>query len=143
MSGLEVAGIVLGAIPLVVSALEHYIDGVQTVRRLFGYRLELKKLVMVLVTEDATFRNTCEKLLDGIASPSTVESLLQDPGGLLWNDPALNRKLKARLQTSHSVYMTRVQDMNEALEVFKQRLALGPDGKVSSSPLHCAYQRHS
>lgn len=28
MSGFEVAGIVLGAIPLVISALEHYSDGV-------------------------------------------------------------------------------------------------------------------
>lgn len=28
MSGLEVAGVVLGAIPLVISALEHYGDGV-------------------------------------------------------------------------------------------------------------------
>lgn len=28
MSGFEVAGVVLGAIPLVISALEHYGDGV-------------------------------------------------------------------------------------------------------------------
>jgi hypothetical protein len=29
MSGLEVAGVVLGAIPLVISALEHYGHGVR------------------------------------------------------------------------------------------------------------------
>jgi hypothetical protein len=28
MAGLEVAGVVLGSIPLVISALEHYRDGV-------------------------------------------------------------------------------------------------------------------
>ena len=29
MSGIEVAGIVLGSIPLVISALEHYAEGVR------------------------------------------------------------------------------------------------------------------
>jgi hypothetical protein len=28
MSGFEIAGVVLGSIPLIVSALEHYSDGV-------------------------------------------------------------------------------------------------------------------
>jgi hypothetical protein len=32
MSGLEITGVVLGAIPLVISALEHYSNGVSRTR---------------------------------------------------------------------------------------------------------------
>jgi hypothetical protein len=32
MSGLEVVGVVLGSIPLIISALEHYADGVRNIK---------------------------------------------------------------------------------------------------------------
>jgi hypothetical protein len=40
MSGFEVAGIVLGAIPLVISALEHYGEGVSVTYSLFCLEAE-------------------------------------------------------------------------------------------------------
>ena len=35
MAGFEIAGIVLGSIPLVISALEHYADGVSNRRDMY------------------------------------------------------------------------------------------------------------
>jgi hypothetical protein len=32
MSGIEVAGLILGSIPLLISALEHYAEGVHTIK---------------------------------------------------------------------------------------------------------------
>jgi hypothetical protein len=34
MAGLEIAGVVLGSIPLIISALEHYSDGVHKPSRI-------------------------------------------------------------------------------------------------------------
>lgn len=130
MSGLEIAGVVLGTIPLLISGLEHYAQGVQTIRRLIGYKWELKSLVNSLKTEDSIFKNTCETLLDRLARPSTIESLLKDPGGDEWKAPDLGRKLERRLGDSYSVFFENVTAIHESIQAFQERLSLSADGKV-------------
>lgn len=49
MSGFEVAGVVLGSIPIVVSALQFYIKGLGTMGRWRRFTLELESLVLKLV----------------------------------------------------------------------------------------------
>jgi hypothetical protein len=132
MSGFEVIGVVLGAIPLVISALEHYADGVRTIRRLIEYKWELNTLITTLETEDVLFRNTCEALLDGIEDAGAMEELLKDPGGHLWKEKRTAERLKTRLSTSYDVFFKRIIDMNNALESFKERLGLSSDGTVST-----------
>jgi hypothetical protein len=65
MSGIEVAGIVLGAIPLVISGLEHYSEGAQTIRSMWDYPKEFATLSRRLRVENETFRNTMELILSG------------------------------------------------------------------------------
>jgi hypothetical protein len=114
MSAFEITGIVLGSIPLIISALEHYGEGVRTFRRLYQYRWELKSITTELKTEQVLFRNTCEILLDGLADSKVLEELLENPGGNAWRDPVLQRKLERRLHSSYSVYMERVVGMSKA-----------------------------
>lgn len=38
MSGVEAAGFMLAAIPLVISALEHYTEGVETIQKWWRYQ---------------------------------------------------------------------------------------------------------
>lgn len=66
MSGIELAGLVLGAIPVVVAGLESYIKGVATIKRYSKYKNELKSLRTSLTTEYDIFRNSCEELLEGL-----------------------------------------------------------------------------
>jgi hypothetical protein len=136
MSGVEVAGLVLGAIPLLVSGLESYIKGVATIKRYFKYKNELKSLLRTLTTEYDIFRNSCEMLLEGLVHAHKMTLLLKDPGGNLWKDPFIERKLKNRLQSSYVGYLQTVDDMELAVEEFKARLKLGPDGKVRHNDIH-------
>lgn len=55
--------------------------------------------------------------------------LLMDPGGALWKDSAIEKKLRRRLQDAYSGYLDTVDDMELAIEEFKKRLKL-KDGKV-------------
>ncbi|KAJ4176730.1 hypothetical protein NW759_017507, partial [Fusarium solani] len=63
MSGFEIAGIVLGSIPLVISTLENYSAGLSTLQAMRKYRRELQSLIRDLETERIKLQNVCEKLL--------------------------------------------------------------------------------
>jgi len=53
MSGIEIAGLVLAVIPLFISAIEHYEDGLRPVRvlKLVVYRQELARYRTKLTVE--------------------------------------------------------------------------------------------
>lgn len=133
MSGFEVVGVVLGVLPLVISALQSYSDGAQKIQRMLRYKWELGKLIMRLEAEEAVFQNTCALLLDGIDGAVEMEELLKNPGGHLWKKGELGERLEIRLSTSYAVFFKLIIDMKDALEAFKKRLGLGPDGKVSTA----------
>jgi hypothetical protein len=132
MSGLEALGVVLGVLPLVISALGSYAEGVQTIRRMLRCKWELDTLITTLETEEVLFRNTCEVLLEGIGGPVEMEELLKNPGGHLWKKGELGERLETRLSTSYAVFFKRIVDMKDALESFKMRIGLDQDGKVSA-----------
>lgn len=66
MSGFEVTGVVLGSLPLIISAIEYYADLVQTVKRAIKYKTELKNLKRDLDAESTVFLDTLEHILDGL-----------------------------------------------------------------------------
>lgn len=134
MSGLEVAGIVLGALPLIISALEHYAQGVSTAKRFWHFKSELRFLLLRINTEKVTFVNTLEHLLTGIVRIDRMAEMLANVGGQDWQDETIEQCLKDRLRGAYEVYLANVQGMAGALQKIMDKLALGPDGKVSHHP---------
>ena len=131
MSGLEVAGIVLGALPLIISALEHYAEGYNTAKRFWSYKSEVRSLLIRINSEKATFVNTLEHLLTGIVRIDRMAEMLANVGGEEWQDEIIEQCLKDRLRGAYEVYLANVQGMAGALQKIMKKLALGPDGKVS------------
>ncbi|KAF4332065.1 hypothetical protein FBEOM_14144 [Fusarium beomiforme] len=130
MSGFEVAGIVLGSIPIVVSALEGYMRGLGTLQNFRSYKRILKSLILTLKTEHINLQNICEKLLIGIAPQTRIEEMIRDPFGDLWREEEIFNKLRLRLWTSLQVFDDRVQDMREAIEGMMEKLNISTDGKA-------------
>jgi hypothetical protein len=114
MSGLETAGVVLGALPLIISALEHYAEGVRTAKRFWQYKSEFRSLILQVRTEREIFVNTLERLLIGIIRIERIAEYLSHPVGELWRSPDLDVKLQERLRGSYEVYVDNVQGMNES-----------------------------
>ncbi|KAH6681496.1 hypothetical protein B0J14DRAFT_530012 [Halenospora varia] len=129
VTGVETAGIILGSIPLIVSALEHYAEGISTIEKWWKYKRELASLKRVLGAEYDRFLNTLEELLAGIVPDATLAALLNTPGGVAWGDPELNRKLQTRLRKSYNSYLDTVNDLNEVVTILKSKLELDPSGK--------------
>ncbi|KAK0652557.1 hypothetical protein B0T16DRAFT_406417 [Cercophora newfieldiana] len=130
MSGFEVAGVVLGSIPIVVSALELYIKGLGTMGRLRRFTLELESLVLKLGTEEAKLQNVYEKLLRDIVPDDQIEPMLKDPFGPLWKEPNVVARIRRRLWRDLNVFNENVRRMNAAMSEMKEKLGIGPDGKV-------------
>ncbi|KAL9618858.1 MAG: hypothetical protein Q9160_006448 [Pyrenula sp. 1 TL-2023] len=90
MSGIEAAGLVLGALPLVIAGLKFYIEGVTTITKYL--------------------RNICEELLQGLIEGQKMNLLLRSPGGHLWKDAQLEQKLRRRLQAAYVGYLDTLKD---------------------------------
>jgi hypothetical protein len=122
MSGFEVAGIVLGVIPIVISALEDYDEGLTAIQRWRKYEREVRSLIRNLETERLRLQTICEKLLIGIAPPSRIEHMINDPTGSLWHEEDIQKKINARLWKSAQNYDETLQEMRKAIDEMMDRI---------------------
>lgn len=66
MSGIEVAGLVLGAFPIVLECLKYVEQGRVSIRFWKYYKHDVAKYIRSLETEKLRFLDTIERLFDGI-----------------------------------------------------------------------------
>lgn len=141
MSGFEIAGVVLGSLPIIISALQAYNEGVDTIQRWRRYARELKSLVRDLETEHVKLQNVCEKLLVSLVPMTRMEEMIDDPFGESWREEELYSQIRLRLWSSHKVFEDTVLDMRDAMEEMKEKLKIGKDGKVRTNVVsfesHC------
>lgn len=125
MSGFEVVGVVLGAVPLLISALEHYSDGIEIIGEMLEYREVVQDLVCSFDTATARFRLTCERLLAPLALPeTTLLALLEDPESKAWEEEDLSAQLRKRLGTSYRPYSSSVKRLMKRVNKFAEKLGL-------------------
>ena len=130
MSDIEVAGLIFGAFPLVITGLEHYAEGVSTIRVMFSYPSEFRGLSRRLMVEQRIFWNTMELLLLDIVEDRLLIRLLANVGGETWSDPEIDKALQRKLDSSYRVYVEIIKSIHEKLKQFKDRLKLDEVGKV-------------
>jgi hypothetical protein len=123
MSGLEVAGVVLGAFPLLVSGIEHWRD----VAKVGGFFWQIRKEYTrcqrnVQFHEILYKKNLRELLLPLISDGDEVAKLIANPGGQRWADKALQERLVGRLHDSYQLYQDTITEMNEIVEELKKEL---------------------
>ncbi|KAF5724202.1 hypothetical protein FMUND_1104 [Fusarium mundagurra] len=129
MSGFEVAGIVLGTLPLVVTALEAYSN---FLRDWGKAPAELRSLNRQLSTERVRLCNVCEQLISDVVAQRDIEPMLQDPFGPLWQAKETNDRIRRRLWDSYTPFEDTVKEVGEALEsvMMRLRIDVSPDGTV-------------
>ena len=138
MSGIEAAGLVLGSIPLVISALKYYDHGIMAIERARSYNRYRMTLIDALNEEQTRLENICEFILDGLVPKSRIERMISDPCGGLWKDEFLKLRLKARLWNSATQFEQTTKEMKAAMQELMDKLDVGSDGKVSSRSI-CFY----
>jgi hypothetical protein len=101
MSGLEVAGIVLGALPLITFALENLRDGSSRLGRLVNFNAEYSKIWGEVEDEELMYRLQLKRLLkplvrDDILTDDNLEAFLLDPSADSWKEPDFDNALTSR-----------------------------------------------
>ncbi|CAN9091712.1 unnamed protein product [Alternaria alternata] len=123
MSGLEVAGIVLGTFPLLVSGIEHWRDVAKVGGFYWRIRKEYTKCQRDIQFHEIIYKNNLrELLLPLIQDAEEVAKLIADPCGKRWGDAALQQRLESRLNESYQSYQNTMTEMNEIAEELKKEL---------------------
>lgn len=125
MSGLEVAGLVLGAFPLAIEVLGRYKE---VARRLgFWYKIaaEHKKCDSQLKFHQLVYVSNLKKLLLPLAglNDARIDELLDNPGGKSWTEARTAENLEKRLGESHEIYLQCIAEFHEWLEAMNRELA--------------------
>ncbi|EFY99832.1 mitochondrial ATP synthase gamma subunit-like protein [Metarhizium robertsii] len=130
MSGFEVVGVLLGTIPLVISAVKHYERVARTIQILRRRAKVMHALARSLRTEQRILENTCETLLGGVVPADCVKPLLAEPFGPLWRDDKISLEVERRLDYTTEDFKDLVENIKEALQELRVKLDLGSDMEV-------------
>ena len=136
VTGVETAGLVLAAFPLVVNGLGSYVAGANTLRRWRNERMygrELKHLQRQLETQRVIYLNTLEDLFTGIVYSDADRALLiSDPSGPTWKRKEYEALLHERLGQSYNAYLATVNELRESITLLKEKTCLNASERVSS-----------
>ncbi|KAJ8110838.1 hypothetical protein OPT61_g6422 [Boeremia exigua] len=144
MPGLEIVGVVLGALPLTIIALEQYANGVGTLERWRKYDARLRSLIRTVQTQEQIFKNILEHLLTVIVRADDRIFVLINAGGEAWHKAGIEEKLKDRLREAYSCYVGNLQAMSETINEIKGKLLFNSEGQARShifSRLQHKYKR--
>ncbi|KAI4708103.1 hypothetical protein J4E89_007223 [Alternaria sp. Ai002NY15] len=140
-TGIEAAGLVLGAIPLILAGLQFYAEGISVTRKYWSYHEEVSTILNDLEAENTMCINSIDILLKGVVTSKEMAEFLNDPRSARWKDKEFDRKLRARLRTSYDSYMASINQMVIIAEKFKERLKLNDAGKPRFSEKN-AFKEH-
>jgi exonuclease VII small subunit len=127
MSGFEVAGVVLGVLPLAIKAAKAYMDILSSMK---DAKRNLKALVHDLETEQIRLETTCEVLLDGIVPHLLIDRLVRAPLGPEW--ALYSDQLRLRLWRTSTKFEEQVSEMLAAVKELQAKLCMEADGSVCS-----------
>lgn len=122
MSGIEIAGLVLGALPLIFSAIEHYKSGLDGPMAFFRWAGLLEKAVEELWIQYTYYEITLKTLLKDIKTTSELEEMMSAPDSPLWKDQDLEAELKIRLGNAYGVFVHTTKQIESQLESLAKSL---------------------
>lgn len=133
MSGIEIAGLVLGAVPLIVVAMEKYSEAAKIYDSFKRHQRHLTHARRLLKAEQRVYQNTCMILLGGIIPRHEFARLVQkgpkNTGD--WKRREFENALRKRLACDYEVFTGLMDEMNIIVGEFAKELDLDEDFQVS------------
>ncbi|KAF2490358.1 hypothetical protein BU16DRAFT_566384 [Lophium mytilinum] len=124
MSGAEVAGLILAVMPLFISALEDYNDGLDPVKAFLRWERELPQFIRKLRNQHVHYEQTLRLLLAPITTEFDLAEMIADPNGELWKEESMAEKLQEKLAESYQAYQGTIQDIERIMKKIASKLDL-------------------
>ncbi|KAK6851946.1 hypothetical protein PG995_012071 [Apiospora arundinis] len=124
MSGIELAGLVLGAFPIALWGLEQYRDVAKQMGFWFQIRSEYQRSAEELAYHRLSFESNLKLLLLPVVDDDDLlEDMMSEPGGPAWKNAAIQKALEKRLQKSYTLYLAILADMERVMKDLSKELA--------------------
>jgi hypothetical protein len=117
MSGIEIAGLVFGVIPLVVEILKHYSTAKSRLIAFSRHTAVVCDIQLGFQVAAANFNNDCRLLLQAVVDQAAdVAELIEDPTDKRWLEQAndIEKRLRGLMEGDYDMYqniVTRIRDI--------------------------------
>jgi hypothetical protein len=120
MSGFEATGVVLGVLPLIISAIENYEKIIDPIVIYRSYSKALKTFTTELNVQRDIFQNECIWILSRFVSGHELEEMLKDPSHQLreniQKDRSLDRNVSRTIGPSYRQILDILQLIKSSLD---------------------------
>lgn len=141
MSGFEIAGVVLGAFPILCDTAKDLGTVFKKTKWWWQFETSFENFVSTIATQEIAYILVLERLLGPLdITDAEYDSLLGDPKSSLWHESHIQEELRQCLPHSKYVwFMWNLSDLNTAIEELQKLL---PIDKVRLS-IHSSGADHS
>ncbi|KAI1327597.1 hypothetical protein F5Y16DRAFT_371169 [Xylariaceae sp. FL0255] len=125
IGALDIIGLALNIFPLLITLLEHYEDGYNTLGDWVFFRREFVQLMNSLNREQIIFRQHIEVMLRSIIdSEYELSDMMDDASNPGWSDPKLTARLKSKLSGDgeYANYNSSLEAINACLVNLQSKL---------------------
>lgn len=123
MSGIEIAGLAFGVIPILIEVVKSYKHMSKKVHTIRHYSREVKSISEQLTVHNGIFLNEVRLLLRSIEAEDAVEVMLGDAADQRWTSEHLDDKLKTVLQDSFDICCGIIEEIKDTIEIMRGELA--------------------
>jgi hypothetical protein len=126
MSGLEIAGLVLGAYPILYEAAKDLRGVLKKAKTWWFFEREFDDFVSEVHKEYVSFSQILEILLDPLdLAPEERQRLQDEPDCNLWHETHIQNQMRRRIQPKYQVwFMGQLAEMNTALTALHAMLPI-------------------
>ena len=133
MSGIEVAGLVLGGFPILLNCLDYYREGFEPLEEWWNFRTRFIAFVDDIRHQMMRYHQNLTLLLDPIVSDNTsLAALIGNPTDPRWKDGSLDKALKRRIASELDRFLRIIHRMHDTMEGLYRLLQI-EDGQVCLS----------
>jgi hypothetical protein len=130
MSGIEIAGLVLGGFPILLNCLDYYREGFEPLEEWWNFRTHFIAFVDDIRHQMMRYNENMARLLDPIiADNDSLTTLVRDAHDPRWTDGSLDALLEQRLASEYGRFVRVVMRMEEVVGDLKKLLQI-KDGDV-------------
>ncbi|KAF2998007.1 hypothetical protein E8E13_007355 [Curvularia kusanoi] len=122
MSGIEIAGLVIGVLPLLVELVKSYSTISRRAHVLRHYGKTVKSLSTQLETQNGLFMNEIRLLLLCVEEENVVEEMLADDNNERWTNDELGKKLHRVLGDNYLICRNIIEEIKDMIEELRKDL---------------------
>jgi hypothetical protein len=139
MSGIEVAGLAFGILPILIEIVKSYSTVADALHTFRHYSKEIKYISLQTNVQNGIFLNHCRLLLRLVEDDETTEDMLEDRSDQRWTSKELNDRLNVVLKENFALCCSIIEGTRDAIDEMKEENGKFDDLK-SQKKIVCAHR---